>query len=478
VALSLVASQSILVDAFRTAITVGAAGVDRLGLPNDTSVQAASAVYAGPVPRAKCGPGSLPETGRQGRVSQKDADSGRAAKGFTCNTKLVGHFGDETGGYRVHRYIDPAGHECAYYDSSLLFPADLPAQAGDLTGVYVLDMSNPRRPVKTANLLTPAMQSPHESLSINVRKGLLGAVMGNPFTAPGNFDVYDLTQDCRNPVLKASLPVGFLGHEGNFSADGKTYYAASTGGQTLTAIDVSDPSAPAPVWEKTNVTFHGLSVSDDGNRLYVADIGGRGLTIFDTSQVQKRVPNPEVPLVSHITWPEVSIPQTTIPVTIRGHRYLVEVDEFAGGPLPSTEPSAPVGAARIIDIANDRKPKVVSNIRLEVHMPKNRASQGDDPGADNSLQGYAGHYCAVPKRHEPGIVACSFILSGLRVFDIRDAFHPKEIAYYNAPRPGGSATNYAMSGPAFAPERGEIWYSDGNLGFYAVKVTNGVWPFR
>jgi len=40
------------------------------------------------------------------------------------------------------------------------------------------------------------------------------------------------------------------------------------------------------------------------------------------------------------------------------------------------------------------------------------------------------------------------------------------------------ASNWAMSSPSFAPERGEIWYSDGFQGFYAVKVTNGVWPFE
>jgi hypothetical protein len=34
-----------------------------------------------------------------------------------------------------------------------------------------------------------------------------------------------------------------------------------------------------------------------------------------------------------------------------------------------------------------------------------------------------------------------------------------------------------MSSPSFVPERGEIWYSDGNSGFYAVHLTNGVWPF-
>jgi len=33
-----------------------------------------------------------------------------------------------------------------------------------------------------------------------------------------------------------------------------------------------------------------------------------------------------------------------------------------------------------------------------------------------------------------------------------------------------------MSSPAFAPERNEIWYSEGRSGFYAVRLTNGAWP--
>jgi hypothetical protein len=75
------------------------------------------------------------------------------------------------------------------------------------------------------------------------------------------------------------------------------------------------------------------------------------------------------------------------------------------------------------------------------------------------------------------------ILSGLRVFDIRDPHNPREIAYFNAPVVSGVVSvigdsSYAMSSPAFAPERGEIWYTDGFSGFYAVRVTNGVWGAR
>jgi Ca2+-binding RTX toxin-like protein len=34
-----------------------------------------------------------------------------------------------------------------------------------------------------------------------------------------------------------------------------------------------------------------------------------------------------------------------------------------------------------------------------------------------------------------------------------------------------------MSKPALVPERGEVWYSDGNHAFHALRVTNEVWPF-
>jgi hypothetical protein len=274
--------------------------------------------------------------------------------------------------------------------------------------------------------------------------------------------------------------VGLLGHESGFAPDGKTFYATSLGTGHVTAVDVTDPKLPVTLWVG-EYRSHGLTVSEDGNRAYVA--ANTGLLILDVSEVQARKPNPQVREVSRLTWDTLTIPQVAIPVTIGGKPFIVEIDEYAGtensnGP---TANGSKVGAARIIDIANEQAPRVVSNIRLEVHQPENRAQLADDPGASNFLQGYAGHYCSVPRRREPGIVACSFIASGLRVFDIRDPYHPTELAYFVAPlshsSTGGPPSNYAMSGPAFAPERGEIWYSDGNTGFYAVRAAKGVWPF-
>src|SRR5207237_10132390 len=130
---------------------------------------------------------------------------------------------------------------------------------------------------------------------------------------------------------------------------------------------------------------HGLNVSDDGNTLYYADLGSSpGLTVLDVSQVQRRVANPQVRVISHLTWDTVSIPQVPIPVRIAGHPYLAEIDEFAstGGTSGiSADPGAKVGAARIIDIGDVAHPKVISNIRLEVNMAENRAAIAGDPGA-------------------------------------------------------------------------------------------------
>ena len=357
------------------------------------------------------------------------------------------------------------------------------ALSANTTGTAVLDMSDPAMPVRTATLATAAMQSPHESVLLNQKRGLLAAVNGNPTVGPGVVDVYDVSADCREPELQSSSPVGIFGHESGFAPDGKTFYATSLGTGTITAVDLTNPRVPTILFAG-EYSSHGLTISDDGNRAYLA--ADDGLLILDVSEIQSRKPNPQPREISFLTWPKVTIPQVALPVTIGGKRMLVEVDEFsAEEDGDTTSNGIRVGAARIIDISDENAPKVISNIRLEVNQPENRAEIAGDPGAFSPVQGYAGHYCGVPKEVDPGIVACSFIASGLRVFDIRDPTAPKEIAYSVAPPSGlnggttpGEKSNYAMSRPSFVPERGEIWYSDGTSGFYNVRLTNGVWPFK
>ncbi len=454
---------------------------------------AAITTGASATPKASCGPGSRPETGIQGRVSREEHESGRAAQGYSCNTELVGSYTipnalGTVGGFKVERYVDAAGRECAYYDTTLTFPTNVFDMEA---GVNVMDMSDPTKPLLTERLLTPAMLTPHESLVVSQERGILAAVTGNAALYPGIVDVYDISQDCRHPVLKSSAPVGFIGHESGMAPDGNTFYAASPGTPTITAVDISNPSVPRPIAELPYYS-HGLSISNDGNRAYLAAVGlsggvrafggpvlpdpnqDRALIVLDVSEIQARVPNPQVREIARLAWTPMSIPQNAIPFTRDGKPYLLEIDEFAR--------QGEVGAARIIDIADEARPKIISNLRLSVHNPEHFAEIADDPGADFLGQGYAGHYCNVPTRIDPAIAACSMIISGLRVFDIRDPHNPREIAYFNAPlNPRmlpvpSEASHYAMSSPAFAPERKEIWYSDVYSGFYVIRLTNDAWP--
>jgi hypothetical protein len=161
---------------------------------------------------------------------------------------------------------------------------------------------------------------------------------------------------------------------------------------------------------------------------------------------------------------------------------VLEFDEYTQG-TTSLGNSDAVGAARIIDISDERRPRVISNLRLQINQEADHRAAKGDPGTTSPAQGYAAHYCNIPTRTNPRIVACSFIASGLRVFDISDLLHPKEIGYYVAPSTpatenGYDGSNYAMSQPAFAPARHEIWYSDGASGFNVLRVTNGVWPHQ
>src|SRR6185436_17767779 len=101
-------------------------------------------VTTGATPKAVCGPGSRPETGMQGRTSRAEIESGRAAEGYTCNTEMVGSYTvpnaiGTVGGFKVERYVDAAGHDCAYYDTTLLYPTNVLDQEG---GVNVLDMAD------------------------------------------------------------------------------------------------------------------------------------------------------------------------------------------------------------------------------------------------------------------------------------------------------------------------------------------------
>ncbi|MGH2807459.1 MAG: LVIVD repeat-containing protein [Actinomycetota bacterium] len=414
-------------------------------------------------------------------MTLKDRESGRSEGGYRCNLQLVGQHQGEGASWQDAFY-----GQCAYYDTVFGGGEESP-------GVQVIDASNPAHPKLTATLTSPAMLGPWESLKVNEKRGLLAGVHGGSIMGVAFFDVYDVKDDCAHPKLLNSIPIpsNAVGHEGNWAPDGLTYYATGADIATLTAIDVSDPSMPRVVYAGTaGVLNHGLSVGDDGNRLYLATIvladgsGESGLTILDVGQIQERDPAPEVTTISTLGWKDGNMAQHTIPIFYDGKPYLVFVDE--GGS----------GAARIIDIRDEEHPRVVSKLKLQIHMPK-YASLRSAETAGTGFFGYEGHYCSVDRQRDPTAVACGFFQSGIRVFDIRDPHQPREIAYFNPPAQtgknaqlkGSEHANGTAAGSAGTNEltadwcssqvrfyKDQLWTTCQDNGFMVLRFTNGVWP--
>jgi len=374
------------------------------------------------------------------------------------------------------------------------------------------------------------MLDPWESLRTNARRQILAAESAKNGKGGPEFDVYDLTLDCRYPQLVSSIAMGtatngdaaglpsgdtLQGHEGAFAPDGLTYYGGDRGSPTkYTAIDVADTAHPKLITVYTldpGVLAHGLSVSDDGNRAYVAldtDPGvtanfaslpaRNGVLILDTSEIQARTPNPQFKAIGKLVWKDGGHAQHTIPVTIADKPYLIAVDESGSGGLNGmagwqeacNAGLTPFNMARIVDIGDETNPKVVSKLALEVHDPANCNLVLPDLVGLASFT-YGSHYCSVDNRHHATTLACGYFNSGIRVFDIRNPRRPREIAYYN---PAGTTTKspgsnhgsqWVAGGPDWCNAQVHLDAATRSLqttcqdnGFLALRFERGVWPFE
>jgi LVIVD repeat len=474
-----------------------------------------------PVPQAQCGPGDHTESGLQGQTTVAERSSGDSERAYNCNLQLVGQYTGE-GAYSQN---GPAyAGDCAYYGT------DNVTALQQHLGVTVIDASDPQHPRVTGYLDdTAAALDPHETVQTNTRRHLLVvAEHGGP-----DFAVYDIT-DCQHPVLKADIQLpGSQGHMGAFAPDGRTYYLTQSFrgvGGYLYVVDLSDPSHPRelPPWQyQGDGRPHGLELNPAGfepgvaagTRLYagqqgVADgtgtlAGPDGLVIEDVSDYQNRHPHPQIRIISKLFWSDQGIAESMIPVKINGHPYLISTDEGGGAAGPGglqgacDRGQALWGYPQIIDVGDETHPKIIAKLMLEVSDPANCQQQvaetppefcggGPCPGTnlppESGSINYSEERCVADNPMNATMLACSFQNAGLRVFDIRDPYHPKEIAYH---KPGAVRTAFRPSSGSWAPGADrtldkvaawvrwrqvgndwELWFvSDGN-GFQIVRFTN------
>jgi hypothetical protein len=432
------------------------------------------------VPRAHCGPGSLPETGLQGQVPLADRKSARSTQGYRCNITLVGQYQGQGS-----TWVSASTGACSYHSQA--FPSSL---AGPHPGVQVVDVRDPRHPRLAKTLTSPAFKaSTWESLKVNDRRHLLGGVWGGVIVGTAFFDLYDVS-DCLHPRLLNSisntdlgLPAQLEGHEGAFSPDGNTYWVTGGVAGVITAVDVKDPRQPRVLWSGfLGVVNHGFSFSPDGRLLYLSTIQPEGLEVYDVSSVQDRQSLPQPKELGALTWADGGNGQMSVPITYAGRRYLLFVDEQNSG------------GARMIDVQDPTRPRIVSRLKLEIQL----AAHASEAAADlqgTGFFGYEGHYCTVDRAADPTLAACAFFQSGVRLFDIRDPRRPREVGYYNPPAqtgraaalpgsehaqgdvgggPGGQAVSltadWCSSPPRFVG-RDELWVTCQDNGFMVLRFT-------
>jgi hypothetical protein len=177
-----------------------------------------------------------------------------------------------------------------------------------------------------------------------------------------------------------------------------------------------------------------------------------------------------------------------------------------------------------VNIADPQYPKITGYIRLAINLPQN-ASKASSDTTGTGLFGYQSHYCSIDRPVDPTTLACGWFQSGIRVFDIRDLAHPRELAYFNPPAqagkegqlvesehaqgiiagggpgdadgvnpfpglagggansgdlvPGHAVTlsaDWCSSPPAFVGD--ELWVTCQDNGFMVLRFSNGVYPIR
>src|SRR2546426_1808514 len=441
------------------------------GLLLGASIASAQAIssdgFLASVPKAICGPGDRTESGLQGETTVRERFSGDSETAYNCNLELVGQEpqADYQGAYSQD---GPAYFgDCAYYGTD---------RAATFQGIKVIDASDPQHPVVSAHLTdTPAALNPHETVATNAKTRLLAAGQ----TDGPNFAVYDIS-DCRHPVLKGSINASSSSfhHMGPFAPDGKTYYATQNFrgvGGFLYIFDVSEPANPQalPPWQYLgDGRPHSLMLNwsgflpgvPEGTLLFAgqpgsfgaaptdSSFGPDGLVVEDVSDYQFRRPNPQIRIVSKLFWPDQGQSEAMIPVKIKGHPYIISTDEAGGAggadgwAAACARGASAFGYPQIIDVGDETNPKIIAKLRLEVSDPANCAAllaetppdaPGTAPGtnlpAASGTTNYSEERCVADNPHNAKMLACSFSNAGLRVFDIRDPTHAKEIAYWKPP---------------------------------------------
>lgn len=329
-------------------------------------------------------------------------------------------------------------------------------------GTSVLDVSDPRAPRLAAQWPAPPNSHTHK---VQVANGyLLVNHEKFPFRGPakGPFSAGIAIYSLADPLAPAQ--VGFFESTGRgvhrIVWDGGRYAHCSAtpegfSDRIFLVLDLADPAAPKEVarWWWPGLADGEDKTWPDGERFaaHHAHVNGdiAYLGFDDAGVVVLDVADWHAPrLVSRLSWDGGST-HTCLPLRSRG--LVVATDEQT-----HEGPHAAERAIRVLDVHDPTEPRVLA----KMPVPEGFAELPLRFGAHNLHENQAGSY------RSDRIVFATYFSAGLRVYDLEDPLHPREIASF-VPAPA-TGQPVAQSNDLFVDKQGLIFVSDRRGGGVAV----------
>jgi hypothetical protein len=358
-------------------------------------------------------------------------------------------------------------------------------------GWSILDVTDPTAPELVRHISGPENTW---TIQIQVAEGKMitaleriapgwGGIEGAPFSE--GFLIWDVS-DPTNARLLGQFRTGSTGTHRNFYDGGNLVHAAAGApgfnGKIYRIVDIADPSHPREAGRfflpeqadgaaKTRLKFscHGPA-HVEGNRAYLSYGDGGGI-IVDISELAR----PQ--MIGQIAFRGLTSSQgihTFLPLPRRNLALINDEAIRENG-------DEDLNMAGIADISNESQPRLISFFPLPQPPAesglKNFYQKGGRFGPHN--QHHANHQACLEDRDD--IAYLTYFNAGLRVYDIRDARMPKEIAYFIPPDPqariGAKPSQLvAQTEDVLVDRRGCIYISDKNLGICILRVKN-LWPY-
>lgn len=447
----------------------------------------------------------LPTSGSNTPTDESPACGADEDPAVGCGLRIVG-FNDLLG--RGNNFNLVRVGSCAYVSSK--GPAEplvgLPSElAGPNDGVAVINVSDPSNPRLIRMLRQQGAIDAVETMAAidaGDRKVLVvGSYGGRSTISPLDellgpaLDIYDVSDNCTNPVHRATTfwpdnahnltlnAAGTRVYGTRYAFDPKATVATALGalldaGQVVTAaglpltdvmvMDINDLDRPRLAGQlrlilpdgsptechkveldrsETRMFCAGDNLSDaaqhDGREPVYSVWPSAGPTIWDISDVARGVANPVARFVGESAvrgqGGHHAVPMTVTDPSGRPRRYLMAANELAFTCDMAAYP-------RVWDITDETQPVVVS----ELHLPAVDQCSG-------------AHYNDVDDRERTTMALVGWTDAGFRVFDVRDPVHPRPLAYF---KPGGGCYSLAY----FDPGTSYIWFACEN-GFFVADLT-------